>query len=141
MYDEVALKRFYLYLRAAWSRETSADPKNWTLENPAWGQCAVSALALEHFFEGEILRLDIPRDFDPKKAALGSHYLNRVDGQIIDISTEQFTDEEYQRLIAGIRLATVLTKEELLSNPDTHRRFHLLFAEMVRITSDEIVKN
>ncbi len=31
-------------LRKAWTRETSADPENWTPENPARNQCGVTAL-------------------------------------------------------------------------------------------------
>ena len=141
MYDEVSFERFCLYLRAAWSKETSADQKNWTPANPAWGQCAVSALAFQHFFGGEILRLPVPQDFNKKIAGLGSHYFNRIGNLTIDVSAEQFSKRDYEHLIAKIWLALVRTRKELLRNPDTKKRFDLLLAEMTKIACGEVVKN
>ena len=42
-------------LQKAWSKETSFEPDNWTPENPAWGQYAVTALVVQDFFGGEII--------------------------------------------------------------------------------------
>ncbi len=141
MYDELALKRFFLYLRAAWSKETSADPKNWAPINPAWGQCAVSVLMLQRAFGGEIFRLPIPRDSRKKITALGSHYFNKINGQIIDVSAEQFEEREYKHIIAKVRLAMPQKREELLENPDTRKRLELLFARMTRIASRNVIEN
>src|SRR5262249_33209808 len=57
-------------LQASWSRETSSDYDRWTLENPAWGQCAVTALVLQDLMGGELLRCVLPKG--------GSHYWNRL---------------------------------------------------------------
>lgn len=42
-------------IRAAWGRETSDDPDEWSEENPARGQCAVTALLVRELLGGEIL--------------------------------------------------------------------------------------
>ena len=44
-------------LQKAWSKETSFEPDNWTPENPAWGQYAVTALVVQDFFGGELKKL------------------------------------------------------------------------------------
>lgn len=42
-------------LRKSWSRETSYDPTGWSANNPAWGQCAVTALVLQDCLSGNLL--------------------------------------------------------------------------------------
>jgi len=56
-------------LERAWSRETSADPEQWTPDNPAWGQCAVTALVVQDGFGGELVRATVDD---------ASHYWNRL---------------------------------------------------------------
>ena len=69
-------------IRAAWSRETSADPDFWTPENPAWGQCAVTALVIQDAFGGD-LRRGVVHGM--------SHYWNRLpDGRMVDLTFKQF---------------------------------------------------
>jgi hypothetical protein len=43
-------------LEAAWSAETSVDPAGWTPDNPAWGQCAITALHVDAVLGGDIMR-------------------------------------------------------------------------------------
>ena len=74
----------------SWSRKTSADPDNWSPDNPAWGQCAVTSLVVSDFFGGTITRLDITGAPDPKIAAMREHYLNNIVGQNLDFSASQF---------------------------------------------------
>ncbi len=137
----VAMKRLALYLQAAWSKATSADPAHWSYGNPSWGQCAVTALVVQHFFGGEILQLDISAAADPKIAGMGSHYFNKIDSRDFDFSADQFGDvDTYESLLAhGAR--TRLTKKELLSNPATQEKFSLLFAGVVNIACGKIVLN
>jgi hypothetical protein len=65
-------------IRGAWCRETSADPAKWTPDNAAYGQCAVTALVVQDFVGGRLMR-----------ASVGgvSHYWN--DG-LADLTFEQF---------------------------------------------------
>jgi hypothetical protein len=99
-------------LNEAWSKETSADPKHWTPENPALGHCAVSSLIIQDLLGGELLRTKINGI---------SHYCNRLpNGQRVDVTREQFpeitSEEEY----------VVRSRDYVLSFSDTVARYDLL---------------
>lgn len=66
-------------LYRAWSRETAVQ---WTPENPASGQCNVTAAVIHDLFGGDILRTPIDDIW---------HYYNRIDGRRIDLTDSQFT--------------------------------------------------
>jgi|SRR6266550_1913191 len=69
-------------IRQAWVRETSADPSGWTEANPAWGQCAVTALIVQDFLGGELLRCEVNST---------SHYWNKLSsGDELDLTSHQF---------------------------------------------------
>ena len=66
-------------LHTAWSRETAVQ---WTPENPASGQCNVTAAVIQDVFGGEIQRTRVEDIW---------HYYNRIDGRRIDFTDSQFT--------------------------------------------------
>ena len=66
-------------LTHAWSRETAVQ---WTAENPASGQCNVTAAVVHDLFGGELLRTPLPGVM---------HYYNRIDGRRVDLTDSQFT--------------------------------------------------
>lgn len=69
-------------LRKSWSRETCylPDQEKWSPDNPAFGQCAVTALVIQDFLGGEILYCKHYR-----------HYWNKLpDGTILDLTKDQF---------------------------------------------------
>ena len=104
-------------LAQAWSGETSADPGRWTPGNPAWGQCAVTALIVQDHFGGSLLRGEVGEI---------SHYWNVLpSGEEIDLTKRQFS--------AGAEIANIepRTRDYVLSHPETHRRY-LLLADLVR---------
>lgn len=105
-------------LRKAWSRETSSDPEGWTSENPAWGQRAVTTLVVQDFFGGVILRssLEDVEGFE----FMGSHYSNLLPIKEVDLSKEQFPPG------TQLRKAEVRTREYLLSNENTRKRYAVL---------------
>ena len=74
------LGKFYLACRKSWSFDTcSPDYRHlWSAENNAAGQCTISSILVHEYFGGEIL--NIP----------GEHTFNRIDGKIVDITSEQF---------------------------------------------------
>jgi hypothetical protein len=77
-------------LREAWSNQTSTK---WTEQNPARGQCSVTALAVQRLCGGEILKTDTPD---------GLHFYNRVDGVRRDLTASQFDGPiVYQDLPSG----------------------------------------
>jgi len=74
-------------IRAAWSLETSDDPDEWSEENPARGQCAVTSLLVRELLGGEILVANVL--LDGKR--LERHAWNRLpSGVAIDLTREQF---------------------------------------------------
>lgn len=99
-------------LRQAWGRDTSADPDGWSVENPSWGQCAVTALVIQDVLGGELLRCEAPT---------GSHYWNRLpDGREIDLTREQFKH--------GLDAVNVERRDRdyVLSFAATRGRYHAL---------------
>jgi hypothetical protein len=66
-------------LRRAWSHETGAK---WREDNPACGQCSVTALVVQDVFGGEILTTRIGGAW---------HFYNQIDGSRFDLTESQFT--------------------------------------------------
>lgn len=107
--DLAALRRA---LVRAWVRQTSADPPHWSHANPAWGQCAVTALVVQDFFGGVLLRCE---------TSGGSHYWNRLSSdQEVDLTRQQFGD--------GVTIdpGQPRAREYVLSFPATRERYELL---------------
>ncbi|MGN8231021.1 YunG family protein [Paenibacillus polymyxa] len=63
----------------AWSLESSSK---WTANNPAAGQCGVTALVVQDRLGGDILRTWLDS---------GWHYYNRIGEDIIDFTRSQFS--------------------------------------------------
>ncbi len=76
-------------LLKAWCKESSHSPKTWTPENPAWGQCAATALVVKALLGGHVMRcvatLPDGRDI--------VHYCNRLpSGFSYDFTVRQFPE-------------------------------------------------
>ncbi|MGI9464111.1 MAG: YunG family protein [Aestuariivirgaceae bacterium] len=63
---------------SAWSRATA---KQWTADNPAAGQCNVTAIVVQELAGGEILKTALDE---------GHHFYNRLAGQRHDFTDCQF---------------------------------------------------
>jgi len=66
-------------LSRAWSPESST---RWCLDNPARGQCGMTALLVHDLFGGEILKTRVGGAW---------HFYNRIDGRRHDLTAGQFT--------------------------------------------------
>lgn len=66
-------------LRKSWSLATA---RQWTTENPAAGQCSVTALLVYDFFGGELLKTPLSD---------GDHLYNRIGGCRYDFTDSQFS--------------------------------------------------
>ena len=86
-------------LQKAWS---PASARQWTAENPAAGQCNVTALLVFQLFGGELLKTPLPE---------GDHFYNRIDGRRYDFTNSQFTQP-----IAYLDLAATRTDAERGAN-------------------------
>jgi hypothetical protein len=115
--NHVAVPELGAAFEAVWSRATSADPANWSDANPAWGQCAVTALIVEDYLGGELRRGDVGSI---------SHYWNLLpSGEAVDLTRHQFE--------GAIEILNVepRSRDYVLSHADTQRRYREL-AEAVR---------
>ena len=65
-------------LHKSWSL---ASARQWTAENPAAGQCNVTALLVYELFGGELLKTPLPE---------GDHFYNRIGGCRYDFTASQF---------------------------------------------------
>ena len=65
-------------LSRAWSLSTASQ---WTADNPAAGQCNVTALLVQELFGGDLLKTPLPA---------GDHFYNRIAGQRYDFTASQF---------------------------------------------------
>jgi hypothetical protein len=68
----------YRRLTRAWSIETSGK---WRRDNPACGQCSVTALVVQDVLGGELLKT---------RVAGAWHFYNRIDGRRWDLTSSQF---------------------------------------------------
>lgn len=127
--------RFVLFraISRSWTRDTSADFEGWTSENPAWGQCAVTALTVQDFLGGKLARLDLTGHSDPKVGAARSHYFNRVGEAELDISSSQFGDINRFYQFRSSQEVSDRDRSYLLSNKDTAARYACLRYEVARI--------
>jgi hypothetical protein len=69
---------FYQRLRCSWSVETG---RHWRRDNPASGQCGVTALVVHDELGGQILKTQVNEAW---------HFYNQVEGKRIDFTMSQF---------------------------------------------------
>lgn len=107
-------------IQRSWNRYTSATPELWTPQNPARGQCAVTALVAQDIVGGDLVRTTVNGE---------SHYANRLDdGAIFDLTFQQFPEGSEPDGPFEVR-----SREYVVSYPDTYRRYQLL---LMRITNN-----
>ncbi|MFI2711252.1 hypothetical protein ACH495_14110 [Micromonospora sp. NPDC018662] len=89
----IDLERLRPILRASWGADT-CDPhdlEDWRPDNPARGQCGVTALIIQDLLGGELVLGEVLVG-DVK---VGYHYWNRLpDGDEVDLTADQFHSYE-----------------------------------------------
>lgn len=98
-------------LEKSWCKETSYREYRdaWTEENPAAGQCAVTALVVNDYFGGDILH---------GKSDLGAeHYWNVVGSVKIDVTKRQFLMNQ------TFHDTEVIDRDTILSSGDVLERY------------------
>lgn len=106
-------------LERAWCAETSSDPMLWSSSNPAWGQCAVTALVVQDKFGGALQRVQIGQ---------WGHYFNVFDWGFADLTGKQFQHLPKELTLTGE--PEDRTRDYVLSFPATARRYELLKERM-----------
>jgi len=56
--------------------------EKWNKNNPTYGQCAITSILVQNLFGGDIYKLEKE-----------NHYYNFINGEIIDLTKEQFDCE------------------------------------------------
>ena len=87
-YDISDVDELAALLRSCWAKETSDTPSAWTGKNPAFGQCAVTALIVQDVFGGSLVRC-LARI--PGTTNRSSHFANILpNGRRVDLTRQQF---------------------------------------------------
>ncbi len=104
-------------LLRAWSIETSSK---WTKENPARGQCGVTALVVQDLLNGDIVKTPLTE---------GWHFYNVIEGNRYDFSDSQFESPiHYENLPSN--------REEAFSDTNTLQYNHLTQSLIALIKKD-----
>lgn len=106
--------KFKKALSKAWGQDTAyhKDAPNWTYDNPALGQCAITALLFNEYFGGTI--------YSGISESGIVHYWNRKCGIKIDLTKQQFNTK---LKFSNIKL---WNREELLSTGNVAERYDTL---------------
>lgn len=105
-------------IQASWRADTSDHPETWSADNPAKGQCAVTAKVVQDYFGGTLHVAPVLRDGQPVEA----HCWNVLpDGSHVDLTRDQF-DYEFE-------LGEPAVKEPIVDHTGIDR--HLLLAGRV----------
>ncbi|MFD8478624.1 hypothetical protein [Kitasatospora sp. NPDC059673] len=111
-------------LRASWAADTCSpddlERAGWQPENPAWGQCDITALVVHDIFGGDLLVGEVHCEGEQR----GFHWWNRLpSGVELDLTLEQF------------RAGETVTEARVVERPagPTRRRWaeYLLLRERV----------
>lgn len=91
----VTLAALEAAIRSGWGPDTSDEPGLWSPENPAIGQCAVTALVVRDQLGGEIVAAGVVR----AGRRVGRHAWNRLpSGLAVDLTRDQFrAGERFER--------------------------------------------
>lgn len=112
------LKSFKRVLSMVWSEKTCVPSlrDKWDENNKSLGQCAITALVVNDYYGGKIMRC---------MTSTGSHYYNLIDNEIVDLTVEQFAGE-----IPLYEEGQERTRKYLLSNEDTKKRYLMLLTSI-----------
>ena len=106
-------------LRKAWCAATAhpSYQKDWTKDNPSYGQCCVTALVMQEIIGGDIYECTMGRR---------KHFYNMTpDHQMHDFTAELFPiPRDY------CKNTKLRTRESLLRNKDVRERYKLLKARL-----------
>jgi hypothetical protein len=106
-------------LSKAWCRATAhpSYQKDWSENNPSYGQCAVTALAIQDLYGGDIYECKVQGK---------RHYVNITpEGYLHDYTSSQFCDG--QIVYAEMRPRT---RTSLLKSHSVRERYELLKARL-----------
>jgi hypothetical protein len=106
----------------SWSVYTAFDRDQWSPDNPARGQCVVSALIIQDLFGGRLQKTQVTFN-----GHIESHYRNVLpDGTIIDTTRSQYpASQEIKATEITLGDYTNL-RQKLFAEANTESRYKLL---------------
>lgn len=107
-------------LLKAWSKESAypsaqKDPEYNKLNDPTYGQCAITATLVYDMFVGTIHKIKVNGG--------GTHYFNKINGHYIDLTRDQF---DLYNIPIKYEPNETIDREYCGKNADTLKRFNLL---------------
>lgn len=114
-----ALLPFYNKIKNAWCKESCSPSlrENWPNGNIVKGQCFVTAIAVWETFGGEVFELKISEN--------EIHYYNVINGEIVDLSSEQFGENITADFYRAGKLSNVALR---MSDPIKKDRYAVLIS-------------
>lgn len=98
---------------------------SWKQENKWLGMCAITALIVNDYYQGEICKIHVGEK---------AHYFNRVNDKIIDLTSYQFLNEiNYTKY-------EIIPRKKVLDNLDTTERYLKLKVSVQRILLTQVDK-
>ena len=114
----MTIDEFKTRIERAWCLETcySGDRASWSIDRPSTGQCTVTAMLFYDYFGGQIIR---GKNLEYNII----HYWNRVDGEEIDLTFQQFLPEKRNIVFSSTR---IVDKSILMRISSVRKRYDLL---------------
>ena len=105
----------------SWSAETSSTPTAWSSEIPAKGQCDASSFVAWEYLGGDLVLGQVFVD----GVQTEHHYWNRIEGEDLDLTREQFVGGEDIREIAILGSDQLRTQQASMK-PDVASRIDVM---------------
>jgi hypothetical protein len=113
-------------LLECWCKETAypSCQKDWSKDDPSYGQCAITAMLVHDLFGGTIHRT--------RNLGGGTHYFNKIGDRYIDLTAAQFLNEY---LTLEFEPNETIDRKYCGRNADTKRRYDLLISRIANYLS------
>lgn len=115
-------------LRRSWAADTAFDASDWSAENPARGQCVVTALVVQDYLGGDLQRYEVAGDFAE------THYTNVLSGgAILDVTASQYEGRKVHLTPTPTNLKGFSSiREKRLADSSTRMRYEILKARVAK---------
>ncbi len=118
-------------IRASWSAATCAED-DWQEDNPSKGQCEPSSFVAWRYLGGDLVLAKVLVGGEQVE----HHYWNRIDGEDLDLTREQFTNGE---VVEEMRVlpSDLLAENMFTMKADMLRRIELMSERVGSIVGDD----
>lgn len=119
---EISIEKLIDALQNSWSAETCFDASEWSITNPARGQCVVSSLVVQKYLGGDLLRYRVSGGGIEE-----THYCNILsDGTVLDTTGSQYKHPMTFRVEPVELKGFISVREKRLAEDETRSRYELL---------------